>query len=30
MSVLRNHISPGELDDVLAVMPADLRTLLTH
>ena len=28
MSVLHRHVSGGELDDVLSVMPASLRTLL--
>lgn len=28
MTVLRNHVSAGELDDVLAALPAELRELL--
>lgn len=28
MTVLREHVSSGELDDVLAAMPAELRQLL--
>lgn len=27
--VLRRHVSPGELDDVLGILPRDLRTLVT-
>jgi uncharacterized protein (DUF2267 family) len=27
--VLRGHVSPGEIEDVLAVLPAEIRTLLT-
>jgi uncharacterized protein (DUF2267 family) len=29
MHVVRGHVSAGEIDDVLAVMPAELRELLT-
>lgn len=28
MRVLRRHVSEGEIDDVMAVMPAELRALL--
>jgi uncharacterized protein (DUF2267 family) len=27
--VLRAHVSPGEIEDVLVVLPAEIRTLLT-
>ena len=27
--VLRAHVSPGEIEDVLAVLPAEIRSLLT-
>jgi len=29
MTVLRHHISPGEIEDVLTVMPAEVRALLS-
>jgi uncharacterized protein (DUF2267 family) len=28
--VLRQHVSPGEIDDVLAQLPAEIRELLEH